>query len=169
MSGRRDSAPRRLGEILAPTVSRLTSSDDARAYALWARAAGEQVAQATAVRAFSRGVLTIECESSVWANELSYLSGQILARMAEMDPGNPVDKLRFRVRHRAAVQEETPAVAKNSERGESLRPEDVSAAREAAGGVADERLRAAIQAALRGASGDAGSGPVGGPGRHPKK
>ncbi len=169
MSGRRDRGPRRLGEILAPAVTRLTSSDDARAYALWARAAGEQVARTTAVRAFSRGVLTVECESSVWANELSYLSGEILARMAEMDPGNPVRKLRFRVRRAVVTQEETPAVAKESERGESLRSEDVSAAREAAEGVADERLRAAIEAALRAASGDTGGGSPGGSGRHPEK
>jgi hypothetical protein len=169
VSGRRDSRPRRLGEILAPTVGRLTSSDDARAYALWARAAGEQVAHTTTVRAFSRGVLTVECESSVWANELSYLSGDILARMGEMDPGNPVRKLRFRVRRAPDAQEETPATAKSSERGASLQPEDVSAAREAAEGVTDERLRAAIQAALRAASGDTGGGPVGESGRHPEK
>lgn len=169
MSGRRDSRPRRLGEILAPAMGRLTTSDEARAYALWARAAGEQVAQTTRARAFSRGVLTVECESSVWANELSYLSGEILARMAEIDAGNPVRKLRFRVHRWVATQEETPAAAKNSGRGESLRPEDVSGARAAAEGVADERLRAAIQAALRAASGDPGGGPPAGPGRHPKK
>jgi hypothetical protein len=169
VTGRRKGAPRRLDEILAPTVGRLTSSDDSLAYALWARAAGEQVARATAVRAFGRGVLTVECESSVWANELCYLSGEILARMSEMDPGNPVRKLRFRVRRGVVAQEETPAVAKNPERGESLRPKDVSAAQEAAEGVADERLRAAIEAALRGASGETGDGPPGGSGRHPKK
>ena len=169
MSGRRHSDPRRLSEILAPAVGRLTSGDDARAYALWARAAGEQVAQTTAVRAFSRGVLTVECESSVWANELSYLSGEILVRMGELDSGNPVRKLRFRVRRGVAAQEETPAAAKNSERGERLQPEDVSAAREAAEGVADERLRAAIEASLRAASGDTGGGPHGGSDRHPEK
>jgi hypothetical protein len=169
VSARRDSMPRRLGEILAPALSRLTSSEGARAYALWARAAGEQVARTTAVRAFSRGVLTVECESSVWANELSYLSGEILSRMSEMDAGNPVRKLRFRVRRGVAAQEETPAVAKPTERGESLQPDDVSAAREAAEGVADERLRAAIEAALRAASGDPGGGPSAGSGRHPKK
>jgi hypothetical protein len=169
MSGHRDSAPRRLSEILAPAVGRLSSSDDARAYALWARAAGEQVARATTVRAFKRGVLTVECESSVWTNELSYLSGEILSRMSAMDPGNPVRKLRFRVRRAPEAQEETPAAAKNTERGEPLRPEEVSAAREAAEGVADERLRAAIQAALRAASGETDGGPCGGPVRHPQK
>jgi hypothetical protein len=169
VSDRRKGRPRRLNEILAPAMGRLATSDEARAYALWARAAGEQVARATTARAFSRGVLTVECESSVWANELSYLSGEILARMAETDPGHPVRKLRFRVRRRAATQEEAPAVTKNPERGESLQPEDVSAARTAAEGVADERLRAAIQAALRAASGDPGGGPPAGPGRHPQK
>lgn len=153
MSGPRKGEPRRLGEILAPALDKLTSSDEARAYALWARAAGEQVAGATAARAFSRGVLTIECESSVWANELSYLSGEILARMAEIDPGHPVRGLRFRVRRRAAVQEETPAPSKETGPGASLRPEDVAAAAEGAERVADDRLRAAVRAALRAASG----------------
>ena len=169
MSYRRDREPRRLGEILAPAMGRLATSDGARACTLWARAAGEQVTNATTVRAFSRGVLTVECESSVWANELSYLSGEILARMAELDPGHPVRKLRFRVCRRADAQEESPAASKNHERGASLQPEDVSTARTAAGEVGDERLRAAIEAALRAASGDLDGGPAAGPGRHPKK
>lgn len=156
MSRRRQGEPRRLSEILAPAADRLTGGDAARVYALWARAAGEQVAAATVLRAFSRGVLTVECASSVWANELSYLSGEILARMAEMDPGHPVRKLRFRVRRQADAQEESPAASNTSGRGPRLRPEDVSAAWEVAGGVADDRLRAAIRAALRSATGEPG-------------
>jgi len=169
VSARRRGEPRRLGEILAPAVGRLTSGDAARAFALWARAAGEQVAGATTVRAFSRGVLTVECGSSVWANELSYLSGELLARMDEIDPGHPVRRLRFRVRSHAAVQEETPAASKEPRRGASLSREEAEAARAAAEGVADERLRAALRAALRTASGELGQESGTGLGRHPKK
>lgn len=169
MSGRRSEPPRRLGEILKPTVQRLISGDEARAYAVWVRAAGDQVGGATRLRAFSRGTLTVECESSVWANELTYLSGTILARMGELDPGHPVRRLRFRVRRRAPMQEEPPAASNDRQRGASLQPEDVSAARSAAGDVADERLRTAIEAALRAASEDPGSPPAAGPDRHPEK
>jgi len=169
VSGRRGGEPRRLGEILSPVVGRLTSGDDARAYAVWARAAGGQVVAVTTTRAFSRGVLTVECDSSVWANELTYLSGEILTRMSEIDPGHPVRRLRFRVRRQSAEQEETPAASKTTGRGASLRPDEAKAAGQAADGLLDERLRAAVRAALRAASGEPDDGPVGGPGRHPNK
>ncbi len=169
MSGRRSEPPRRLGDILKPTVQRLTSGDEARAYAVWARAAGDQVGEATRPRAFSHGALTVECESSVWANELTYLSRTILARMGELDPGHPVRRLRFWVRRRAPMQEEPPAASNDRQRGASLHPEDVSAAQAAAGDVADERLRSAIEAALRAASTDSGGPLAPEPDRHPKK
>lgn len=169
MSTRRGGEPRRIGDIISPAVRRLTASDDARAYALWAKAAGGQVAGATSARAFNRGVLTIECESSVWANELEYLAGEILSRMTEMDPGHPVKRLRFRVRRRAVEQEEAPAASKSAGRGSSLRAGSLAAARAAADRVADDRLRASIRAALRAASGEPADGTAAGPGGHPEK
>ena len=86
---------RRIGDIINPALSKLETSDGARAYGLWARAAGDPVAVNARPRRFARGLLTIECASSVWANELTYLTPQILARMAELEPENPVQRLRF--------------------------------------------------------------------------
>ena len=57
------SEPRRIGEILDPTLAGLQDSDQARAYAAWALAAGEQVTAAAAPRGFRRGVLTVDCLS----------------------------------------------------------------------------------------------------------
>jgi len=37
----------------------------------------------------------VECESSVWAQELTFLSGELLAKMAAADPSTPVKRLRF--------------------------------------------------------------------------
>ena len=91
----RGSDPKRLGDILSAALGRMATSDQARAYAAWARAAGEQVASGARPRHFSRGVLTVECTSSVWANELTYLGGQILRRMDEIAPGHPVKRFRF--------------------------------------------------------------------------
>ena len=50
----------------------------------------------------------MECESSTWANELTYLSPVILARLAADDPQTPVKGLRFVVGrpHRALDDEE---------------------------------------------------------------
>jgi predicted nucleic acid-binding Zn ribbon protein len=141
--------PRRLGEIIAPAMRRLTTGDEARAFAAWARASGPQLAGTTAARAYHRGVLTVDCESSVWANELTYLQATIIARMDELDPGQPIERLRFIVRSHRTEQEEEPAASKSHQRETNLREDDLSEARRAVGAVADQRLRAAIEAALR--------------------
>jgi len=141
--------PRRLGDILAPALARIGTSDEARAFGAWARAAGDQVAAGARPRNFSRGVLTVECTSSVWANELTYLGGRILARMDEVAPGHPVRRFRFMVEREPLRQEEPPSAANDESRNRRPAPPDVEGARAQAEGVRDERLRAAIEAALR--------------------
>ena len=93
--GSRDDLPRRLGDIITPSLDKLAGGDEARAYAAWARAVGDPVSGGTRPKAFRRGQLTVECASSVWANELTYLGPQILRRMDEVAPGHPVMKFRF--------------------------------------------------------------------------
>lgn len=144
--------PKRLGDILSSALGRLATSDRARAYAAWARAAGEQVASGARPRHFSRGVLTVECTSSVWANELTYLGGQILRRMEEVAPGHPVKRFRFVVERAVPRQEEEPTAAKEYSRCERSAPPDLGGAWAQAEGVRHERLRAAIEAALRASS-----------------
>jgi hypothetical protein len=104
--------PRRLGDILTPALGKLAGSDEARAYAAWARAVGDPVTRGTRPKAFRRGQLTVECASSVWANELTYLGPQILRRMDEVAPGHPVERFRFVVGRLPAAEpgvEEEPA------------------------------------------------------------
>ena len=169
----RGDLPRRLGEVLTPTLDRLAGGEEARAYAAWARAVGDPVTGGTRPKAFRRGQLTIECASSVWANELTYLGPQILRRMDEVAPGHPVKRFRFILgrlpppppaaeRSDASSRQgsETPA-AKEKRRERRAAPSASGTARAHAEGVGDERLRAAIEAALRasseeppGASGD---------------
>jgi predicted nucleic acid-binding Zn ribbon protein len=144
--------PKRLGDILNPALDRLATSEQARAYGAWARAAGSQVASGARPRHFARGLLTVECSSSVWANELTYLGGQILRRMDEIAPGHPVKRFRFVVERAAPKQEEEPSAAKEERRHERPAPPDLGGARAQAEGVRDKRLRAAIEAALRASS-----------------
>ena len=92
---RRSDLPRRLGDIITPALDRIAGGDEARAYAAWARAVGEPVVRGTRPKGFRRGQLTVECASSVWANELTYLGPQILRRMDEVAPGHPVQRFRF--------------------------------------------------------------------------
>jgi hypothetical protein len=168
---RRDDAsrgelPRRLGDVIGPALDRLAGGDEAKAYAAWTRAVGEPVSGGTRPKAFRRGQLTVECASSVWANELTYLGPQILRRMDEVAPGHPVERFRFIVGHlpaRAAPDESAPAgepkgpavqgsgspAAKEKRRHPTTAPDAPAPARPTTEGVRDGRLRAAIEAALR--------------------
>jgi predicted nucleic acid-binding Zn ribbon protein len=85
----------RLGDILSGALGRVAGSDEGRAYRAWTRAAGRDVVAVTRPRRLLRGVLTVECESSIWANELTYLAPTILERLRADDPDTPVTGLRF--------------------------------------------------------------------------
>jgi len=154
---RRDDLPRRVGEVLGPALDRIATSDQARAYSAWARAVGERVAASTSPKAFGRGRLTVMCDSSVWANELLYLGPQILRRMDEVLPGHPVERFRFVVGNTGASepveapcgQESAARPAKKVCRDGTPAPGAYEEARAEVEGVRDERLRAAIEAALR--------------------
>jgi predicted nucleic acid-binding Zn ribbon protein len=87
--------PRKIGDIVSQALDRLVGSDEARAFQLWHRAAGAQVASVTQPIRFARGTLTVVCESSVWTNELTYLGGTLLERLRALDPSCPVERLRF--------------------------------------------------------------------------
>jgi hypothetical protein len=203
-SRRRSDLPRRVGDVLTPALDRLATGDEARAYSAWARAVGDPVTGGTRPKAFRRGQLTIECASSVWVNELTYLGPQILRRMDEVAPGHPVQRFRFvlgrfsaptstgdarapappgapggasraPVRGTSAVQasgrsgaaaeapasatEKPPEAPRGQGSGGSATKEGLQrqqparsaqdAARAQVEGVGDERLRAAIESALR--------------------
>jgi predicted nucleic acid-binding Zn ribbon protein len=85
----------RLGDILHTALGRVAGSDEGRAYQGWARAAGADVVAVTRPRRLARGVLTVECESSTWSSELTYLTPVILERLRSDDPATPVKSLRF--------------------------------------------------------------------------
>ncbi len=167
-SKKRSDLPRRLGDILTPSLERIAGGDEARAYAAWARAVGEPVTRGTRPKAFRRGQLTVECASSVWANELTYLGPQILRRMDEVAPGHPVERFRFVVGRlpapdspeedpeavpqaapEASAKETGSSAEKSKRRHQQPAPDVADAARTQAEGVEDGRLRAAIEAALR--------------------
>ncbi len=139
---------RRLGDILQPAAQRLGAGEEALAYSLWQHAAGAQVNAVTKLRRFARGTLTIECESSVWSSELTYLGEAILQRMSVLNAGNPVTKLRFVTRTTPARQVEEPPTANTQERWRKLAPHQASEAATCAEALRDEKLRAAVRAAL---------------------
>ena len=89
-------APRALSTALE-TVARDVAPDTllARAQAAWTQVAGERLAQAAAPVSERDGVVTVACESGVWAQELDLL-GPDLLRGLEGALGAPsVTKFRF--------------------------------------------------------------------------
>lgn len=140
--------PRRLGDVLSGTVQGITSGDQARAYSAWLRAVGPEVAAATRPRRFSRGTLTVGCESSVWANELAYLTVTILEKMASLDPGHPVKRLRFEAVGPFARQGNEPPAANLKGGRRKLADTELDEALRRAADLSDEGLRAAVRAAL---------------------
>lgn len=69
--------------------------------AQWRAAVGPRIADRARPIALERGVLVVKVVTSVWANELSMLAPQIIAKLAEPapngSPGIEVKSLRFRV------------------------------------------------------------------------
>jgi len=69
----------------------------ARAFAWWSRAVPPRIlANARPVK-LAGGVLVVHVRSSVWANELSYLTDDLLSRLREHAPMSRVERIRFQV------------------------------------------------------------------------
>jgi predicted nucleic acid-binding Zn ribbon protein len=94
-------APRSLGSVLPGVLSGAQPATLlARVQALWPGVAGEALGSATAPVAEREGVVTIVCESSLWAHELDLLQRDLLARLSdalEASGGGAVERLRFSV------------------------------------------------------------------------
>jgi hypothetical protein len=132
----------------------MIGSQEARAYLAWTRASGAVVAAVTAPRSLSAGVLTVGCQSSIWANELTYLGAQILQRMNELCPGHAVKRLRFVVAPTPGSEGPEVDADATPDAANRLPRSELDGARAAAAGIRDERLSGAVEAALRAAAGE---------------
>jgi predicted nucleic acid-binding Zn ribbon protein len=97
----RRAGPRPLGpalEAVAASVAPATTL--ARAQRAWPGVAGEVVARAAEPVSEHAGVLTVACESSVWAQEIELLAGDLVERLnaaiAGSDGPPPLRSLRVR-------------------------------------------------------------------------
>jgi predicted nucleic acid-binding Zn ribbon protein len=67
----------------------------ARVQAAWPEVAGEGLAAAAQPVAERDGVVTVACESGVWAHELELLGPDLLERLSGAVEGARIAKLRF--------------------------------------------------------------------------
>jgi predicted nucleic acid-binding Zn ribbon protein len=62
----------------------------------WPQAAGELVCGQAHPSAERDGVVTVTCSSSVWAQELTLMAPELMARLNDASGGENVRELRFR-------------------------------------------------------------------------
>jgi len=90
-------APRSLSPALdglARTLAPATTL--ARVQEVWERVAGPAIAAAAHPTAEREGVLTVSCEASVWAHELTLMQGDLLPRLNAELGGEQIHELRCR-------------------------------------------------------------------------
>ena len=110
----------------------------------WRAAVGPRIADRARPWTLERGVLLVKVATSVWANELSMLAPELIARLKQR--GFPVEQLRFKVG--ALDQNERPPERRTFRKvppPKALAPE----LRAEVAQVKDAGLRAVIEAAAR--------------------
>ncbi|MFL5517153.1 MAG: DciA family protein [Gemmatimonadales bacterium] len=90
-------APRHLRSALEAAVGTAEPAGLlARVQRLWPEAAGSAVAAESEPVSERDGVVTVHCQSAVWAQELEFLGPEIRARLnAAIAPGGEIRELRF--------------------------------------------------------------------------
>ena len=96
----RPAQPERLTGAVERFVDRVApETPDADVQAAWREAVGASVAEVTRVSGERDGVVTVECESAVWAEELALMEARIRESLNEVlgtRGGDPVQKVAFR-------------------------------------------------------------------------
>ena len=69
----------------------------AKVFAWWSHSVPPRIVENARPVRLSRGVLIVHVTSSVWANELHYLTDDLLSRLREHAPEARIEKIRFQV------------------------------------------------------------------------
>ena len=86
-----------LGNILQKVHPAPEQMNMARVFGWWARALPERIVRRARPVALRHGTLVVHCETSTWAQELSFQSTDFLARIRAFAPEAKVTTIRFRV------------------------------------------------------------------------
>lgn len=93
----RSPAPRRIGEVTGAFRTRIEPATPLAAIqTVWDQAVGEGIAAVARPVSEREGVLTVQCESAVWAGELALMEVRIRARLEAALGGEGPVSIRFR-------------------------------------------------------------------------
>lgn len=112
--------------------------------AAWRKAVGPRIADRARPMTLERGVLVLKVATSVWANELSMLATDLVARLQR--DGHPVTSLRFKVG--TLEREERPPERRTFRKVPAPKPLSPELAKVVAT-VPDDDLRSVIESAAR--------------------
>ena len=91
-------APEALADVLRDAVGKAAPDTLlARVQALWPELAGQAIAAEAAPSSEREGAVTVECSGAVWAQELTLLAPELVARLNARLEGAQVRSLRFKV------------------------------------------------------------------------
>lgn len=93
--------PKRVGEALDRVSRGLglpSATATARLVRAWPEVVGEAVAAHTTPRWLRDGVLTLTVDDPVWAAQLRWLEGDLMARVTEVTGPGVVERITFQVR-----------------------------------------------------------------------
>lgn len=93
----RSPSPKRIGELLGDFGDEVAPDTVlASVQTVWESTVGGRIAAVTEVVEEREGVVTIQCSSAVWAQELEMMSPRIVNRLKEELRDSAPEKLRFR-------------------------------------------------------------------------
>lgn len=119
----------------------------AKVFAWWGRAVPARILDHARPVKLTRGVLIVHVTSSVWANELHYLTDDLLTRLRQEAPSLRIEKIRFQVGPLPDLPKRArPAPAPPDPVHLASLPEDLG---RALSRVEDDTLRKAITDAAR--------------------
>lgn len=94
---RRKSVLEPLGKLVQGVYPAPQQLHEARIFTWWNRAVPARIVKQARPVHLSHGTLIVHVSSSVWAQELHYLSEELLTRLQAFVPGSGVKRLRFKV------------------------------------------------------------------------
>ncbi len=131
-----------IGKVLTKVYPAPDQLEAAKAFAWWSRAVPARILAHARPVAVVHGILIVHVSSSVWANELHYLSEDLLEQLHQHAPHVAVTKLKFKVgplpdlprRHEPKLPEPAPVEL-------AALPEDLG---RALGRIHDDAVRQAV-------------------------
>jgi len=122
--------------------------EEHRAFVLWDKIVGEQIATRTRPVRIRDGVMHVQVDHTVWMQQLQLLKPKILEKLRRAVPGTEIRDLFFRVSASAHSKQRIPSKEKVPQRRNYLTEDDLNSIRSTTGSIEDSETRMALTSLL---------------------